>query len=94
MRTIFSIEFEFKGRRYLGIVRAQEKGSSCEYHVRVMNSRLDNWLYGYHIFHLYDSRLQYDAKADDERTASLQIAVHDSLQNYLQYQAKLRALNS
>jgi hypothetical protein len=87
MRILFSVEFEFEHKTYLGIVRVMEQSSHFEYHVRIMNSRLDKWLYGHHIFrHDADGAVTFDVFDCSKRTATLRDAVYESLKARLQSQ--------
>jgi hypothetical protein len=87
MRILFSIEFEFEHKTYSGIVRIMEQSSHIEYHVRIMNGRLDKWLYNHHIFrHDADGSVTFDAFACSKRTATLRGAVYEGLKARLQSQ--------
>lgn len=80
MRVLFSIDFEFEHKTYCGIVRIMEQSTHIEYHVRIMNARLDKWLYHHHIFrHEDDGSVTYDVYDCSKRVAALRAAVHEGL---------------
>jgi hypothetical protein len=83
MRTIFSIEFEYRNKKYSGIVRTLPKENCTEYHVRVMNARLDGWLFGHHVYTLCNGMLTAGEAMCAERTQAIRAAVYYSLQAHL-----------
>jgi len=91
MRIIFAIEFDFRERKYSGIVRVMERETCTEYHVRVMNARLDRWLFGHHIFKWNGEDLAYDEAACTERVQHLRGVVQQALKAYLDNRAQVLA---
>jgi hypothetical protein len=83
MRVLFSIEFNYKDKKYCGIVRVMEKGDSTEYHVRIMNSRLDRWLYGHHVFIGSGGQINFVDSHCPDKVVQLRMAVHASLITWL-----------
>jgi hypothetical protein len=86
MRILFSIEFTYKEKKYSGIVRVIHKEDCTEFHVRVMNARLDRWLFGRHVYLLQGQTLIADDTMCAERVSAVRSAVYYSLQDYLRKQ--------
>lgn len=84
MRVLFSIEFNYNGKLYCGIVRVTELADHTAYHVRIMNNRLDHWLYGYNEFRTSGGALPYETSNGKDRTEKLRQAVYEGLHNWLQ----------
>ena len=84
MIKIFSIDFEFKKLACFAIIRVSRKTGNTEYHVRVMNSRLDNLLCGYNTFKEADGRLINEMPADGSRELRFRTLIYKRLSLYLE----------
>ncbi|WP_276485599.1 hypothetical protein [Paraflavitalea pollutisoli] len=83
MRVIFSVEFIYRDKTYCGIVRVHEGLAGREYHVRIMNNRLDNWLYGHHIFTEYNGILDPLTGKCPDRVQVLRASLYEALKAWL-----------
>lgn len=84
MRVMFHIGFFFQDEAYSGMVRVRYLDDITEYHVRIMNSKLDSTLFNYHVFEESDGRLiQKENVAKHLRTQTLHCAVFEALQQWL-----------
>lgn len=84
MIKIFSLDFEFKKLTCFAIIRVSRKTGNTEYHVRVMNSRLDGLLCGYNTFKEVNGRLINEMPADGSRELRFRTMIFQRLQHYLQ----------
>lgn len=74
MMEIISIEFKYRHATYYALVRVKEKDDCTEYHVTVMNGRLEQRLYGNHVFVETDGQLHIEPVPEKE-TGQLRVAV-------------------
>jgi hypothetical protein len=74
MMQIISIEFEYRQSTYYALVRIKENNGCTEYHVTIMNGRLEQRLYGNHVFIEEDGQLHIDPVPEKE-TGLLRVAV-------------------
>jgi len=74
MMQIISIEFEYNRVTYYALVRVKEVNDCTEYHVTIMNGRLEQRLYGNHIFIENGGQLHIDPVPEKE-TGQLRLAV-------------------
>lgn len=84
MIKIFSIDFEFKKLTCFAIIRVSRKTGNTEYHVRVMNSRLDSLLCGYNTFKEVNGKLINEMPADGSRELRFRTMIYQRLSQYLQ----------
>ncbi|MGN6416273.1 MAG: hypothetical protein ACTHMC_02190 [Pseudobacter sp.] len=89
MRVIFTLDFEFQEKTYSSIVRVMYTGGLTEYHVRIMNSRLDRWLYDHHIFMESEGRLLPETVSCNQRVALLRNSVQEALHAWMQNQLRI-----
>lgn len=89
MKLLFSFGFNIRNKQYYAIVRAAEKADCTEYHVRIMNRRLDRWLYGHHVFTASNGQVTCIASDCPDRVRELRIAVHTALTAWLRDRAPL-----
>ena len=84
MIKIFSLDFEFKKLTCFAIIRVSRKTGNTEYHVRVMNSRLDSLLCGYNTFKEVNGKLINEMPADGSRELRFRTLIYQRLMHYLQ----------
>jgi hypothetical protein len=84
MMKIFSIEFEFKKHTCFAIIRVSRKTGATEYHVRVLNSRLDNLLFGYNTFREVNGKLINEMPADGSKELRFRTLIFQRLNDYFQ----------
>lgn len=92
MRLIFAIEFEWESQQYSGIVRAHAKDDIEEYHVRIMNGRLDRLLYGHHVFRVQDGAVLQQEHSPGAHVQALHRVVRQALLAWLKN--RVRAIPS
>lgn len=83
MIKIFSIDFEFRKHTCFAIIRISRKTGATEYHVRVMNSRLDNILCGYNTFREISGKLVNDFPGDTKEQQNLRSVIYHKLEEYI-----------
>jgi len=84
MIKIFSLDFEFKKLTCFAIIRVSRKTGNTEYHVRVMNSRLDSLLCGYNTFREVNGKLINEMPADGSSELRFRTMIFQRLQHYLE----------
>lgn len=89
MKLLFSFGFSIRNKKYYAIVRAAEKTGCTEYHVRIMNRRLDRWLYGHHVFTASNGQVTCIASDCPDKVPELRTAVQAALTDRLQNPAAL-----
>jgi len=55
---LLSLAFEYEGAGYHSLIRVKKTEIGKEYHVTVMNGKLERMPYGNHIIHEVNGRLQ------------------------------------
>src|ERR1700741_3391055 len=83
MIRIFSIDFEFKKHTCFAIIRMSRKTGFPEYHVRIMNGRLDTLLCGYNTFKEVNGKLINEMPADGSKELRLRTLIFQRLRSYL-----------
>lgn len=78
-----SVQFEFEGGTYYSLIRRKKKVSGIEYHITVMNGKLEKLLYGNHIIKQVNGVLQADVSTDDKKLMQLKQIITNALQKYL-----------
>lgn len=82
-----SVEFEFEGAKYNSLIRKKKKLNWIEYHVTVMNGKLEKLLYGNHIIKQVNGKLYDDCVSDDKKLVQLKQAITGALNKYLSSEA-------
>src|SRR5262245_28260175 len=78
-----SVEFEFEGATYHALIQKKKKINSIEYHITVMNGKLEKLLYGNHIIKQVNGALQSDSLPEDKKVSHLKQNIMKALQDYL-----------
>jgi hypothetical protein len=78
-----SVEFEFEGAKYSSLIRKKKKINCIEYHITVMNGKLEKLLYGNHVVKEVNGKLQEDCVSGDKKLVQLKQAITSALNNYL-----------
>lgn|SRR5690606_18304316 len=79
-----SVEFEFEGAKYYSLVRKKKLNSNIEYHVTIMDGKLEKMLYGNHIFRQVNNMLVSDKVSTDKKVGELKSTVIKALQRHLE----------
>lgn len=87
-----SVEFEFEGGKYSTLIRKKKKMSGIEYHVTIMNGKLEKLLYGNHIIKQVNGKLSDDCVSADKKLVQLKQVITRALQNYLSSQNSMEAI--
>jgi hypothetical protein len=78
-----SVEFEYEGAKYYSLIRKKKKFNGIEYHITIMNGKLEKLLYGNHIIKQVNDTLHADCGSTDKKLVELKQCVTKALQNYL-----------
>lgn len=78
-----SVEFEFEGGKFYSLIRKKKKINCIEYHVTVMNGKLEKLLYGNHVIKQVNGALDGGCLSEDKKLVQLKQAVTKALENYL-----------
>jgi len=79
-----SLNFEFEGNDYFCLIRKKKKGNDIvEYHITVMNGKLERLLYGNHIITEINGQLQIDNVVQNQKQAALKLTITKALHKYL-----------
>lgn len=88
MSRLLSVAFEFSHGDQLMIVRTRKRTDITEYHVTVMNSRLNRLLYHNHVFTEKSGLLYPAARPTNTEQGELLAAVLEALKNHLKKNSK------
>ncbi len=82
--TMLSIPFEYQSAVYHALARVKEKAGLTEYHITVMNGKLEKLLYGNHIITCEQGTFRYDVSGNS-LIDTLKGTITEALNKYLQY---------
>lgn len=83
MIGLLSIGFEFEGSPYSFLARTKEKENFTEYHITVMNGKLEKLLYGNHILVFKNGKILMDLPVKDDEQSKLKMTIAMALRQYL-----------
>jgi hypothetical protein len=79
---LLSIEFEYLNRFHYALIRVRDN-EYREYHITVMDSALEQLLYGNHVIQEVNGRLQVDLPSQRNEQGKLKLAIATALRDYL-----------
>ena len=78
-----SVEFDFKGAHYKSLIRVVDRNNCREYHIKILNRKLEKLLYGNHIVKERDGSLHADVSDEHMEQAELKLVIASELSNHL-----------
>jgi hypothetical protein len=86
-----SVQFEFEGGIYYSLIRKKKKINCIEYHITIMNGKLEKMLYGNHIIKQVNGRLHADCNTEDKKLVQLKQIITQALEKYLSSENSVEA---
>jgi hypothetical protein len=86
-----SVEFTYEGVNYFSLIRKKKKTNCFEYHITIMNGKLEKLLYGNHIVKQINGVLESGCLSSDSKLINLKHCVTSALQQYLSSQRPMEA---
>jgi hypothetical protein len=88
-----SVEFVFDGATYHSLIRKKKKINCIEYHITVMNGKLEKLLYGNHVIKQVNGILVSDCASDDKKLVQLKQIITRALQEHISPENNLATTN-
>jgi hypothetical protein len=77
------IQFNYKGHSYDAVIRIEKKTGGAEYHITVLDWKLERLLYGNHIIKESEGVLQANVSFEKKEQTELKLSIAGKLSSYL-----------